>query len=79
MALGGPAIEVEVPKKLKEEQVQKNYATVSLFCLTVTNPFREKVIRLVLNPWFDRFILGIIAANCVLLAMNDPNVPQLPY
>lgn len=52
---------------------------MSLFCLTVTNPFREKVIRLVLNPWFDRFILCIIAANCVLLAMNEPDVPQLPY
>jgi hypothetical protein len=43
-------VEIEIPKKLKEEPEQKNYATVSLFCLTVTNPFRDRIIRIVLNP-----------------------------
>jgi hypothetical protein len=43
-------IVVEMPKKMKEKQTQRNYATVSLCCLTVTNPFRDKVIRIVLNP-----------------------------
>ena len=82
---------IEVPKKIKEDTGQKNYATVSLFCLTVTNPFRDKVIRLVLNMythlptlylrfrWFDRLILIVIVSNCVLLAMDDPNVAQFPY
>ena len=42
---------LEYPKKLKENAQQKNYATVSLCCLTVTNPFRDKIIRIVLNPY----------------------------
>ena len=50
---------------------QKNYATVSLCCLSVTNPFRNKIIQLVaVNPWFDRFILFVIIVNCVFLAMD---------
>jgi hypothetical protein len=50
---------------------QKNYATVSLCCLSVTNPFRNRVIQLVaINPWFDRFILIVIIVNCFFLAMD---------
>ena len=50
---------------------QKNYATVSLCCLSVTNPFRNKIIQLVaVNPWFDRFILVVILVNCFFLAMD---------
>ena len=50
---------------------QKNYATVSLCCLSVTNPFRNKIIQLVaINPWFDRFILMVIIANCFFLAID---------
>jgi len=40
---------IEPPKRITEADNQKNYATVSLFCLTVTNPFRDKIIRVVLN------------------------------
>ena len=48
---------------------QKHYATVSLCCLSVTNPVRNKVINLVcINPWFDRFILVVIIINCFFLA-----------
>lgn len=53
-----------------EEEV-KNYATVSLCCLSVTNPFRNKIIQIVsVNPWFDRFILLVILVNCVFLALD---------
>ena len=49
----------------------KNYATVSLCCLSVTNPFRNKIIQLVaVNPWFDRLILIVIMINCVFLALD---------
>jgi hypothetical protein len=49
----------------------KNYATVSLCCLSVTNPFRNKIIQITLvNPWFDRFILLVIVVNCVFLALD---------
>ena len=43
-------IKIELPQKLAEQNIQKNYATVALCCLTVTNPFRDKIIRVVLNP-----------------------------
>ena len=50
---------------------QKNYATVSLCCLSVTNPFRNKIIQMVaINPWFDRFILIVILVNCFFLAID---------
>ena len=55
-------------KALKAQS--KNYATVSLCFLSVTNPFRSKVIQIVLiNPWFDRFILTFIFLNSVFLGM----------
>ena len=54
-----------------EGDSQKNYATVSLCCLSVTNPFRNKIIQIVsVNPWFDRFILLVILVNCVFLALD---------
>ena len=57
-------------KALKAQS--KNYATVSLCFLSVTNPFRSKVIQFVLiNPWFDRFILTVIFLNSVLLGMYN--------
>ena len=51
---------------------QRNYASVSLCCLSATNPFRNKIIQItVINPWFDRFILGVIILNCFFLAMDN--------
>lgn len=53
---------------------QKNYATVSLCCLSVTNPFRNRIIQIVaVNPWFDRFILFVIIVNCFFLALDKEN------
>lgn len=50
---------------------QKNYATVSLCCLSVTNPFRNRIIQIVaINPWFDRVILIVIFTNCFFLAID---------
>lgn len=41
-------------------------------CLSVTNPFRNKIINLVaINPWFEKFILVVILINCVFLAMDN--------
>ena len=57
-------------KALKSQS--KNYATVSLCFLSVTNPFRSKIIQIVLiNPWFDRFILTVIFINSILLGMYN--------
>lgn len=59
--------------RLQHNPNNRSYATTSLCQCTVTNPFREKVIQIVLNPWFDRFILFVIFANCIILAIEDPN------
>jgi len=53
------------------QDASKNYATVSLCCLSVTNPFRNKIIQIVsVSPWFDRFILSVILFNCCILALD---------
>ena len=31
------------------------------------------MIQIVINPWFDRFILLVIIANCVVLSIENPN------
>jgi len=47
---------------------------VSLCCLSVTNPFRNRIIQIVaVNPWFDRFILFVIIVNCFFLALDKEN------
>ena len=45
---------------------------MSLCGCTVTNPFREKIIKIVVNPWFDKIILATIVANSIVLAAEDP-------
>jgi len=46
---------------------------VALCNCTVTNCFREKVIDLVINKWFDYFILVVILLNCVCLSLDSSN------
>lgn len=44
---------------------------MALCCLSVTNPFRNKIIQIVtVNPWFDKFILFVIMVNCIVLAAD---------
>ena len=31
------------------------------------------------HRWFDRFILLTIIVNCIFLAIDDPNLPNLDY
>lgn len=53
------------------EDDKKVYSTVSLCCLSVTNPFRNQIIQIVcVHPWFDRFILLVICVNCLFLALD---------
>jgi hypothetical protein len=61
---------------MRSKYAARSYADVSLFCCTVTNPIRQRVISIVLNPWFDRFILMVIIANCIFLALDDPGEEQ---
>ena len=48
----------------------KNFATLSLCGMSQSNPFRAKIIRVVLNRWFERTILVVILANCAYLAVE---------
>jgi hypothetical protein len=40
--------------------------------MTETNSFRARIIRMVMHPLFDHFILVTIITNCVFLAIADP-------
>ena len=46
----------------------------SLFILGKRNPIRAATISLVKGPYFDQFILLLILANCVFLAMDTNEV-----
>ena len=43
----------------------------SLGVLTAENPIRKIAIRACFHPHFDRVVLGVIALNCVFLAMDS--------
>jgi len=65
-------VEIEIEKELNEETKSKEYATVALCCLTVTNPFRMIIINLVTkNPYFDYLVLFVIITNSIFMAMNQ--------
>jgi len=36
------------------------------------------MIKVAVNPWFERFILVVIVANSVCLAIDDNNAPVRP-
>ncbi|DBA98837.1 TPA: Voltage-dependent T-type calcium channel subunit alpha-1G [Trebouxia sp. C0004] len=43
------------------------------FCIFArTSPVRKLAILVVENPWFNRLVLAIIMANCVFLAIANP-------
>lgn len=44
--------------------------------MTVQNPFRNRVIQIVYNPWFDRIILATIVANSIVLAAEEPGAKK---
>lgn len=51
-----------------------NYSKTSLFLFDQGNPFRVICVRIVAHPWFDRFILLLIALNSLVLALTDWSV-----
>lgn len=46
------------------------YAINALGCLPMTNSFRQFIIQIVMNIWFERFILFHIACNCLFIAID---------
>lgn len=65
--------------KMTSKFEPNSYADVSLYCLSVTDSFRQIVINIVFNAWFDRFILLVIVANCVTLALEDNLDEELKF
>ena len=50
------------------------YETESLMFLGTDNVFRQFFVRLILHPWFDRFVLLVIFLNSILFAIADYSV-----
>ena len=57
---------IEEPEAVEEEEFK--YAKVSCCCLEYDDVFRNLMIRLMENKWFDRFIIACIMINSGLLA-----------
>lgn len=51
----------------------KVFANTSLCGCTTTSCFRSTVMQIVFHPWFDKFILLTIFANCIVLSLEDPS------
>ena len=59
-----------------QQNQTKNFANTSLCGCTTTSRFRSCIMTIVFNPWFDKFILLIIFANCISLAVEDPSLEE---
>jgi len=45
-----------------------------LLCLQPHHPLRRLCVRLTLNPWFERVVLGLILSSAVALALETPSL-----
>uniref|UniRef100_A0A6T8D018 Ion transport domain-containing protein n=1 Tax=Cryptomonas curvata TaxID=233186 RepID=A0A6T8D018_9CRYP len=59
-------------KRLAIARKEEHYVNRSLFYFTSSSKLREKVIKLVEWPVFDKIILFLIAVNCAILIFDDP-------
>lgn len=44
----------------------------SLYIFSLKNPIRILFVNILLNEWFDRFLLMAIITNAIFLAANNP-------
>lgn len=61
------------------ETAERGYHGRVLFLLSPHNPIRRFFIHLIEHVWFDRVVLLLICANCVLLAMQQPWEEEAPW
>lgn len=66
-----------VPKGVSYKALNsgREYSGRLLLLLPVHAPLRRKAIELIESPWFDRVVLVLILANCVVMALQDPLAP----
>lgn len=60
----------------EEQPPRSESADRALFIFSEDNTIRKSATWLIAQRWFDWAILGVILANCVLLAMLDPVDPN---
>jgi len=61
----------------KDPTLHPSYKYNSLCIFRSGGKIRHATYKLVLWPWFDRFILSLIIMNCVTLAVNQPGADGL--
>ena len=66
------ALYAEIQNEKRKELLFKNKPPRSLFCLSLSNPFRRQCIRIADSRSFDNFILLTIFANCAALGCYKP-------
>ena len=64
----------ERKRMLKADKRRETYQNRSLFCLSLNNPFRQLLIDVIENDKFDQLILTVIGFNCILMAMDTPEL-----
>ncbi len=60
----------------EDEDEEVEFLSKSLWLFTPEHPVRAFLIRLITNPWFDRFILLVILVTAVFLALQNPTAPS---
>ena len=69
--------DAEAAELFKDPSLHLSYKYNSLCIFGSGGKIRHAVYKLVLWPWFDRFILSLIIMNCVTLALNEPGADGL--
>ena len=64
------ALEPDAAALFKDNK--KKYDETALFFLSLENPFRRAMIRVIEWKWTDRIVLGLIFLNTVQLALYNP-------
>ena len=65
----------QVPIRVRWSQFKENREDYSLWIFPRTSKVRIFCCNLTEKAWFDFIILIFIAANCITLAMERPNIP----
>merc|ERR1712202_11167 len=61
----------DTTEELKRKDIEINK---SLYCFSSSNPIRQTCITIVLNPWFDHFILFLIILSSVCVILDEPGL-----
>ena len=63
---------LQTEKKRKVAREEQHYLNPALCCVRPDNPIREQMIKLAEWEYFNKFVLFLIAVNCIFLLLDDP-------